>query len=106
MNAQTPKPFEEVLEYLEGKKKIVLMGCGGCATIYHTGGIKEIDEMAEKLTKEGKEISKIGLPFGLFTCFLPMSSMVLNENKKAIEDCDAMLMMSCGDGLQAVRGYL
>ena len=106
MNAQTAKPFEEVLGYLDGKKKIFLMGCGGCATIYHTGGIKEVNEMAEKLTKEGKEVTKVELPFGIFTCFLPMSSMFLKENKKAIEDCDAILMMSCGDGLQAVRGYL
>jgi hypothetical protein len=107
MNAQAAKPFEEVLGYLEGHKKIVLMGCGGCATIFHTGGIKEVDEMAEKLQKEGKKIvGKVGLPFGVFTCYIPMSSMFLKEHQKEIKGCDAMLMMSCGDGLQAVRGYL
>jgi hypothetical protein len=107
MNAQVRKPFEEVLGYLEGRKKIVLMGCGGCATIFHTGGIRDVEEMAEKLTKEGKEITaKIGLPFGIFTCYLPMSSMFLNEHRKEIEDSDAILMMACGDGAQAVRGYL
>jgi len=107
MNAQVRKPFEEVLGYLEGKKKIVLMGCGGCATIFHTGGIRDVEEMGEKLTKEGKQIlGKIGLPFGIFTCYLPMSSMFLNEHRKEIEECDAIVMMACGDGAQAVRGYL
>jgi len=107
MNLQEPKPFEEVLGYLDGFRKISLMGCGGCATIFHTGGIKDIDEMAEKLQKEGKEIvGRIGLPFAVFACYLPMSSMFLKEHRKEIEECDAMLMMSCGDGLQAVRGYL
>lgn len=107
MNAQTPKPFEEVLEYLRGKKKIVLMGCGGCATIFHTGGPKEIDEMAERLAKEGKEvIGRIKLPFAVFACYLPMSSMFLKEHRGEIEECDAMLMQSCGDGAQVVRGYL
>jgi hypothetical protein len=107
MNAQVQKPFEEILGYLEGKKKIVLMGCGGCATVFHTGGVREVDEMAEKLAKEGKEvIDKIRLPFAVFTCYLPMSSMFLREHKEAIEECDAMVMQSCGDGLQAVRGYL
>ena len=78
MNAQLPKPFEEVLGYLQGKKRIVLMGCGGCATIFHTGGIRDVDEMADKLAKEGKEIiGKIGLPFAVFACYLPMSSMFL-----------------------------
>ncbi len=107
MNAQVRKPFEEVLGYLEGRKKIFLMGCGGCATIFHTGGIREVDEMAEKLTKEGKEIvGKIGLPFAVFACYLPMSSMFLKEHRDEIEQCDAILMQSCGDGAQAVRGYL
>jgi len=107
MNAQVQKPFEEILRYLEGEKKIVLMGCGGCATVFHTGGVKEVDEMAEKLAKEGKEvIGKIGLPFAVFACYLPMSAMFLKEHKGEIEECDAMLMQSCGDGLQAVRGYL
>ena len=107
MNAQEQKPFEEILEYLEGKKRIVLMGCGGCATIFHTGGVKEVNEMAERLEREGKEIvGKIALPFGVFACYLPMSSMFLREHKEEIEQCDAMLMQCCGDGAQAVRGYL
>jgi len=107
MNAQTAKPFEEVLGYLQGKRGIVLMGCGGCATIFHTGGPKEIDEMAERLVNEGKEvIGRIKLPFAVFACYLPMSSMFLKEHRAEIEECDAILMQSCGDGLQAVRGYL
>jgi len=107
MNAQTAKPFEEVLGYLQGKRRIVLMGCGGCATIFHTGGPKEIDEMAERLVNEGKEvIGRIKLPFAVFACYLPMSSMFLKEHRAEIEECDAILMQSCGDGLQAVRGYL
>jgi len=107
MNLQERKPFEEVLGYLQGHKKITLMGCGGCATIFHTGGISDVEEMAGKLEAEGKEIvGKIGLPFGVFTCYLPMASMFLKEHRKEMEECDAILMMSCGDGLQAVRGYL
>lgn len=107
MNAQVQKPFGEILEYLAGEKKILLMGCGGCATIFHTGGIKEVDEMADKLVNEGKEVvGRIGLPFAVFACYLPMSSMFLKEHRKEIEECDAMLMQCCGDGAQVVRGYL
>jgi hypothetical protein len=107
MNAQTQKSFEDVLGYLRGRRKIVLMGCGGCATIFHTGGPKEIDEMAERLGKEGKEvIGRIKLPFAVFACYLPMSSMFLKEHREEIEQCDAILMQSCGDGAQVVRGYL
>jgi len=38
MIAQVQKPIEEILGMLGGKEKLVLYGCGGCATIFHTGG--------------------------------------------------------------------
>ncbi|MCD6408113.1 methylenetetrahydrofolate reductase C-terminal domain-containing protein [bacterium] len=106
MMGQIRKPFEEILEYLKDKKKIVIMGCGGCATIFHTGGIKQVSEIAETLRKEGKEIVEIGLPFGVFCCYLPMSSMFVDKYIEEFKSCDAVLMMSCGDGLQVVRKYL
>lgn len=107
MMGQKLKSMEEILGYLEGHKKIVLMGCGGCATLFHTGGEKEVEEMAEKLTKEGKEIvAKIKLPLDTYACYLPISSKYIRKNLDAIKDCDAILMMCCGDGLQVVREYL
>jgi hypothetical protein len=33
MIAQEQKPIAEILEYLDGKDKIVIVGCGGCATV-------------------------------------------------------------------------
>ena len=106
MMGQIRKPIEEILSYLDGKKKIVIMGCGGCATIFHTGGIKQVKEMGEILRKEGKEVVEIGLPFAVFCCYLPMSSMMIERHIEDFKNCDAVLMMSCGDGLQTVRRYL
>jgi len=104
---QVSKTMEEVLDYLRGKKRVVIMGCGGCATIFHTGGIKQVKEMGQKLKHNGKEIlAEVGLPFGIFCCYLPMSSMFIKENIKRLEECEAILMMSCGDGLQVVREFL
>jgi len=48
MIAQEQKPIEEILGYLDGKRKIVAVGCGGCATFYHTGDKKAVKEMAEE----------------------------------------------------------
>ncbi len=106
MIAQEQKPMEEILGYLEGKQKIVAMGCGGCATFYYTGDKKAVNEMAEKLTKEGKEVTKIILPLGISACEIDMSAAFLEKNRKAIEDCDAVLVMSCGDGVQVVTEYI
>jgi hypothetical protein len=107
MIGQTQKPTEEILEYLEGKAKIVIVGCGGCATVLHTGGEPEVKEMAKRLTAEGKEIlAAIAPPFGEFTCYAPWSKNRLNQFKKEIDECDAILMLSCGDGLQVVREFI
>jgi len=104
MIGQTQKPIEEILEYLEGKEKVVLVGCGGCATVFHTGGETEVKEMAKTLTETGKQVlAAIAPPFGEFTCYLPWSKARLNKYRKEIEESDAILMLACGDGLQVVR---
>ena len=98
------KPTEEILGYLEGKGKLVLMGCGGCATVFHTGGEPEVREMAWILSRHGKTIlAAIAPPFGEFTCYVPHSKPHLDEHREEFEQCDAILMLSCGDGLQVVR---
>ena len=104
MIGQTQKPIEEILEFLDGKEKVVLVGCGGCATVFHTGGETEVKEMADTLSQHGKNIlAAIAVPFGEFTCYAPWSKERLKPYRKQIEECDAVLMMSCGDGFQVVR---
>jgi hypothetical protein len=105
MIAQEQKPMEEILGYLEGKKNIILMGCGGCATFYHTGDKKAVNEMAAKLGQEGKTVTKINLPFGMQVCDTEKSGMYLEKAKKTVEDADAILVMSCGDGVQVVTDF-
>jgi len=101
---QTQKPIEEILEYLEGKERVVLVGCGGCATFFHTGGETEVKEMAKTLTETGKQVlAAIAPPFGEFTCYAPWSKARLSQYRKEIEESDAILMLTCGDGLQVVR---
>ncbi|RKY62963.1 MAG: 5,10-methylenetetrahydrofolate reductase [Candidatus Latescibacterota bacterium] len=107
MIGQTQKPLEEILEYLQGKEKVVVMGCGGCATVFHTGGKPEVEEMAEKLSENGKEVlAAIAPPFGTFTCYAPWSLEQMKPHRKEIEECDAILMLTCGDGLQVVREFV
>ena len=51
------KPIEELLGYLKGAKKVVLVGCGDCATACKTGGEPEIAEMKETLAANGIEVT-------------------------------------------------
>jgi len=105
--AQTPKPLEEILEYLDGKRKVVLYGCGGCATVFHTGGEPEVKAMEKTLTEHGKEVlAAVAPPFGEFTCYLPWSKARLSGYRKEVEECDAILIMACGDALQTVWDHI
>ena len=107
MIAQTQKPLEEILEYLDGKRKVVLYGCGGCATVFHTGGEPEVKAMEEALTGHGKEVlAAVAPPFGEFTCYLPWSKQRLGGYRSEVEDCDALLMLCCGDGVQTVWDHI
>jgi hypothetical protein len=107
MIGQVQKPIEEILEMLDGKERLVLYGCGGCATVFHTGGEPEVKEIADTLSKHGKNIlAAIAPPFGEFTCYAPWSKERLSKYRQEIEECDAMLMLCCGDGLQVVREFV
>ena len=107
MIGQTQKPLEEILGYLEGKEKIIIYGCGGCATVFHTGGGPEVKEMADSLSRHGKKIlAAIAPPLGEFTCYAPWSKKRLDGYRREIEECDAILMLTCGDGFQVVREFV
>nr|QNO54665.1 hypothetical protein MMBIEIEP_00012 [Methanosarcinales archaeon ANME-1 ERB7] len=106
MIAQEQKHMEEILGYLEGKQKVVVMGCGGCATFYRTGDTKAVNELAENLTKEGKDVFKIPLPFSIQACEIEKSGVFLEKNRKELENRDAVLVMSCGSGVQVVADYM
>ena len=50
------KPMEEILGFLKGCEKIVLVGCGQCASACKVGGAPEIEEMTALLEAEGKKV--------------------------------------------------
>ncbi|MGD2174427.1 MAG: methylenetetrahydrofolate reductase C-terminal domain-containing protein, partial [Candidatus Brocadiaceae bacterium] len=89
------------------RRKVVLYGCGGCATVFHTGGQPEVEAMEKALTERGKEVlAAVAPPFGEFTCYLPWSKARLSEYRQQVEQCDAVLMLCCGDGLQTVWDHV
>ena len=96
------KPLEEILPNLSKAKKVYLIGCGTCATICHTGGRAEVLEVKEKLEAEGKKVTGwMVIP----TACDELTREALAENAEAIEQADAILVMSCAFGVQTVAMY-
>jgi len=89
------KPFEEVVESLRGSKRVLVLGCGRCATSCETGGEKQVDDMCERLRAEGFE-AEAGMVEA--QCDERLSKLALRG-----KSFDAVLAMSCGSGTQAIE---
>jgi hypothetical protein len=94
------KPFPEVLKRLESAKRVYVMGCAGCATLCQTGGEKETAAFASALEEAGIAVS------GRNVVDVPCDERVLKlefQKDKNFSESDALLIMACGAGVQAVR---
>jgi len=104
MIGTTRKPLEEVLHALEGKEKIVVMGCNGCAKACKTGGDAEVADMAATLTEAGKSVIWEVTPER--TCYIQHTTGSLTGHEQTISDTDAFLVLGCGGAAQVARQAL
>jgi len=94
------KTKEYILESLAGYKNIFLIGCGDCATTTKTGGAHEVKEMSDYLKKKGFHVTGSVTPDT--SCVEVQLRRALREHAAALEAADAILMLTCGSGVQAV----
>jgi len=94
------KPIEEILKALGPARKIFIIGCGDCAATCRTGGEKEIAEMKALLEGNGKIVTGWAMPDS--PCIASQTKMHFAKNRKAVDEAEAFLVMSCGLGGQSV----
>ena len=94
------KDFDELLGMMDGQDSVFIVGCGECATTCRTGGEKEVAEMSAKLTEKGKTVT--GTTVINAPCLELDTRRVLRQNKDAVDKTDAILVLACGAGVQAV----
>ena len=95
------KPFDEIRDAIRDYMRLVVIGCGGCATVSHTGGEPEVVEMAKKLKAEGKDILATGVPER--TCYIHHTTATLDTIREKLIQADAVVVMGCGGAVQTVR---
>ncbi|MBU2540285.1 MAG: methylenetetrahydrofolate reductase C-terminal domain-containing protein [Candidatus Omnitrophica bacterium] len=95
------KPFEEILKILSPYSKIFIVGCGTCSTTCKSGGEEEVAKIKPALEKAGKLIT--GTVVSESPCVAAQVKVPFAKNRKAIEEADAMLVLSCGSGVQSVK---
>ncbi len=94
------KPFEEILKFLESSPRVFIAGCTLCATTCKTGGEEEAKKIEKKLQDKGKVVS--GWVILDPACHILNNKKYFRENKEKLDQADSILVLACGNGVQAV----
>ena len=93
------KSKETILSMAEGK--VFILNCHGCKEIYFPE--HEADALQAELAAAGKVT---GILTTDYICNIENLPLRLNKHTAAIEEADAILVFSCGVGVQTVAEYL
>ncbi|MDP8218118.1 MAG: methylenetetrahydrofolate reductase C-terminal domain-containing protein [Candidatus Theseobacter exili] len=94
------KDIKDILGYLEKSDSVFIVGCNSCAAQCQTGGEEDVERMSNLLKDSGKKVSGTVIPDE--TCHIPLVKKCLKDNDSDIQKADALLVMACGAGTQAV----
>jgi ferredoxin len=95
------KEFKAILNYLKQSDRIFLIGCAQCATVCKTGGEEQVLEMEALLKEKGKIVT--GKAILDPACHMVKVKQFFYQNKDVINKTDAILALTCGDGVQAIK---
>ncbi len=95
------KPVEELIEELEGHRKVLLLGCATCVAECSAGGEKEVETLAPLLSLAMKQKDqRVQITTG--TLEKQCEYEFVDEIAEQVKRVDAVMSMACGIGVQAV----
>jgi len=89
------KPIREILELLEKREEVLVVGCGSCVTVCLSGGEREARELASVLRMRGKRAREM-------TVERQCEKEFLISLAGEIEPVQAIVSLACGIGTQAM----
>lgn len=98
------KDIHSILNSLNKYNKVAVLGCSECATVCRTGGNEEVEIMKEVL-----EDNNIEVPAAIVintSCNDLTTKKDLRKIKKQLSDCEAVLSLACGNGVQTLAKFL
>ena len=93
------KPLKEIIETAKNYKKILTVGCGGCVSICHAGGQKEVTTLSVELNM-AFTLDKLPNRVEGYTVERQCNMKYLEELDEKAADYDCFLSMACGAGVQ------
>lgn len=98
------KELKDILAFLEGQRKIFIIGCGECSKTCKTGGEDDVKRMKDVLEQSGKTVTGYCIPSA--PCVAAKVKLEAAKNRKAMDASDGILVMACGLGIQSVKDNL
>ncbi len=92
------KPIDEIVETLNGAKKVFLLGCSLCATTCKTGGEKDLERLTAALAENGIKVD--GAKVFDAGCNKLEVKRFFRESKDELKRCEAVIAFTCGGGTQ------
>ncbi|MEW6680857.1 MAG: methylenetetrahydrofolate reductase C-terminal domain-containing protein, partial [bacterium] len=92
------KPFEEIKKMVSAHKRILLVGCGTCATVCMAGGEKEVNILSMSL-KMAMRLSEHKIETREVTITRQCEWEFVNSLNDKIKNIDAILSLGCGVGV-------
>lgn len=99
------KPFDEILEKVNGFKKILVLGCGTCVSVCMAGGEREVALLAAELRLAFKLKGK-DIEISEATIQRQCDEEYIEPIIRNSEEYDAILSLGCGAGVQLVAQFL
>jgi hypothetical protein len=93
------KPFQEIMDSIEGFRSVLIVGCGTCVAVCLAGGEKEVGLLSAQLAI-ASEIRGRPLTIGEATVERQCDREFLRELRRKVADYEAVLSLACGVGVQ------
>lgn len=95
------KRIPELVELLQGSKKILVLGCGTCVTVCLAGGEREVSIISSALRIASK-VGSLDFEIEELTIERQCDNVFIEEAADAIKRNDIILSLGCGAGVQAI----
>jgi len=96
-----PKPIEEITDIAGSYKKILIVGCGGCASVCLGGGQPEVDKLTEILNLNFEDNNAPNRAKGC-TIERQCNKAFIEELENKVPEYDCVFSMACGAGAQYI----
>jgi len=95
------KTIPELMDMLQGHKRILVLGCGTCVTVCLAGGEREVGIIASALRIAGR-LKGLDFKVDELTIERQCDNIFIEKAAEAIGKADAVLSLGCGAGVQAI----